>query len=238
MKEKKVTIREVAELAGVSISSVSRYLADPKSIQPLAAYNIKNAINELQYEPNMFARNLKRGQTQIVGLIVPHMEYFFGKICHVVSDYFFERKYITYICESDSEREKELFYVQELLNQRAAGIIIAPSGQNTPYLQGVTKNYKNMIAIDRQEDIGCDMVLENHRDNAYHLISWLLKNKPCSRIMMLFGWSDSFNTRMCLAGANQALEEAGRDGSRVIKIFTARKIEVVMDALSDGLRID
>ena len=59
MKEKKVTIREVAELAGVSISSVSRYLADPKSIQPLAAYNIKNAINELQYEPNMFARNLK-----------------------------------------------------------------------------------------------------------------------------------------------------------------------------------
>ena len=88
-----------------------------------------------------------------------------------------------------------------------------------------------MIAIDRQEDIGCDMVLENHRDNAYHLISWLLKNKPCSRIMMLFGWSDSFNTRMCLAGANQALEEAGRDGSRVIKIFTARKIEVVMDAL-------
>ena len=73
MKEKKVTIREVAELAGVSISSVSRYLADPKSIQPLAAYNIKNAINELQYEPNMFARNLKRGQTQIVGLIVPHI---------------------------------------------------------------------------------------------------------------------------------------------------------------------
>jgi LacI family transcriptional regulator len=49
--------------------------------------------------------------------------------------------------------------------------------------------------------------------------------------MMLFGWSDSFNTRMCLAGANQALEEDERDGSRVIKIFTARKIEVVMDAL-------
>lgn len=231
MKEKKVTIREVAELAGVSISSVSRYLADPKSIQPLAAYNIKNAINELHYEPNVFARNLKRGQTQIVGLIVPHMEYFFGKICHVVSDYFFERKYVTYICESDSEREKELFYVQELLNQKAAGIIIAPSGQNTPYLQGVAKKYKNMIAIDRQEDIGCDMVLENHRDNSYQLISWLLKNRPCSRIMMLFGWSDSFNTRMCLAGASQALGEVGYEERRVIKIYTARKVEMVLDAL-------
>ena len=158
MKQKKVTIREVAELAGVSISSVSRYLADPKSIQPLAAYNIKNAINELQYEPNIFARNLKKGQSQVIGLVVPHMEYFFGKICSVVSDYFFERQYVTYICESDSTREKELFYVQALLNQKAAGIIIAPCGQNTMYLKNVCKNYTNMVAIDRLEEIGCDMV--------------------------------------------------------------------------------
>lgn len=63
MKEKKVTIREVAALAGVSISSVSRYLKDPKSVQPLAAYNIKNVIRELEYEPNIFAQNLKRGRS-------------------------------------------------------------------------------------------------------------------------------------------------------------------------------
>lgn len=80
--------------------------------------------------------------------------------------------------------------MQELLNQKAAGIIIAPSGQNTPYLQGVAKNYKNMIAIDRQEDIGCDMVLENHRDNSYQLISWLLKNRPCSRMDIDFTADD------------------------------------------------
>ena len=92
MKEKKATIREVAALAGVSISSVSRYLKDPKSIQPLAAYNIKNAIRELEYEPNLFAQNLKRGKTNIIGLVVPHMEYCFGRVCRGVSDYFFERK--------------------------------------------------------------------------------------------------------------------------------------------------
>ncbi len=116
MKEKKVTIREVAELAGVSISSVSRYLADPKSIQPLAAYNIKNAINELQYEPNMFATNLKRGHTRSSVLLFRIWNIFSEKDV-VVSDYFSARKYITYICESDSEREKELFYVQELLTR-------------------------------------------------------------------------------------------------------------------------
>ena len=114
MKEKKATIREVAALAGVSISSVSRYLKDPKSIQPLAAYNIKNAIRELQYEPNMFAQNLKRGKSNIVGLVVPHTEYFFSRVCRGVSDYFFERKYVTFICESDNDGAKEKFYVQEI----------------------------------------------------------------------------------------------------------------------------
>lgn len=74
MKEKKVTIKDVAALAGVSISSVSRYLADPKSIQPLAADNIKNAIRELQYEPNSFAQNLKRGKSNVIGVVVPHYE--------------------------------------------------------------------------------------------------------------------------------------------------------------------
>lgn len=231
MKEKKVTIREVAALAGVSISSVSRYLKDPKSIQPLAAYNIKNAIRELEYEPNLFAQNLKRGKSNIVGLVVPHMEYFFGRVCRGVSDYFFERNYVTFVCESDNDGDKERFYVQELLNQKAAGIIIAPSGLNTAYLKKVARDYKNLVMIDRKEEVGCDIVLENHRENAYNLVSWLLKNKPCRQVLMLFGWIDSFNTRMCMEGSNQAFAEAGKPEEEILRVVTSRKIDVIVDAL-------
>ena len=238
MKEKKVTIREVAAMAGVSISSVSRYLADPKSIQPLAAYNIKNAIRELKYEPNSFAQNLKRGKSNIIGLVVPHMEFFFGRVCSGVSDYFFERKYVTFICQSDNDGEKEKFYIQELLNKKAAGIILAPSGQNTMYLQSVARDYKNMVMIDRLEEVGCDIVLENHRENAYQLLSWLLKNKPCSQILMLYGWNESFNTRMCQEGSAQAFKEAGKPEEQICRVFTARKIDTVADALKQfSLRI-
>ena len=231
MKEKKATIREVAALAGVSISSVSRYLKDPKSIQPLAAYNIKNAIRELQYEPNTFAQNLKRGKSNIVGLVVPHTEHFFSRVCRGVSDYFFERKYVTFICESDNDGTKEKFYVQELLNQKAAGIIIAPCGQNSMYLQNVSREYKNMVVIDRLEKVGCDIVLENHRENAYNMVSWLLKNKPCRQVLMLFGWIDSYNTRMCMEGSYQAFAEAGNPEEEILRVVTARKIDAVVDAL-------
>ena len=231
MKEKKVTIREVAALAGVSISSVSRYLKDPKSIQPLAAYNIKNAIRELEYEPNLFAQNLKRGKSNIVGLVVPHMEYFFGRVCRGVSDYFFERNYVTFVCESDNDGAKERFYIQELLNQKAAGILIAPSGLNTAYLKKVARDYKNMVMINRKEEVGCDIVLENHRENAYNLVSWLLKNKPCRQVLMLFGWIDSFNTRMCMEGSNRAFAEAGKPEEEILRVVTSRKIDVIVDAL-------
>ncbi|MGI5947434.1 MAG: LacI family DNA-binding transcriptional regulator [Lachnospiraceae bacterium] len=232
MKEKKATIREVAALAGVSISSVSRYLKDPKSIQPLAAYNIKNAIRELEYEPNLFAQNLKRGKSNIIGLVVPHMEYFFGRICRGVSDYFFERNYVTFICESDNDGAKERFYIQELLNQKAAGILIAPSGLNTAYLKKVARSYDNMVMIDRKEEVGCDIVLENHRENAYNLVSWLLRNKPCRQVLMLFGWIDSFNTRMCMEGSNQAFSEAGKPEEEILRVITSRRIDTVVDALA------
>lgn len=232
MKEKKATIKEVAALAGVSISSVSRYLKDPKSIQPLAAYNIKNAIRELEYEPNLFAQNLKRGKSNIIGLVVPHMEYFFGRICRGVSDYFFERNYVTFICESDNDGAKERFYIQELLNQKAAGILIAPSGLNTAYLKKVARSYRNMVMIDRKEEVGCDIVLENHRENAYNLVSWLLKNKPCCQVLMLFGWIDSFNTRMCMEGSDQAFAEAGKPEEEILRVITSRRIDIVVDALA------
>ena len=233
MKEKKATIREVAALAGVSISSVSRYLKDPKSIQPLAAYNIKNAIRELEYEPNLFAQNLKRGKSNIIGLVVPHMEYFFGRICRGVSDYFFERNYVTFICESDNDGAKERFYIQELLNQKAAGILIAPSGLNTAYLKKVARSYNNMVMIDRKEEVGCDIVLENHRENAYNLVSWLMKNKPCRQVLMLFGWdSMRFNTRMCMEGSDQAFAEAGKPEEEILRVITSRRIDTVVDALA------
>jgi len=59
---KNTTIRDVARVAGVSISSVSRYLKEPSSINPIAAIAVRDAIKELNYVPNPFAQNLKREQ--------------------------------------------------------------------------------------------------------------------------------------------------------------------------------
>lgn len=231
MVEKKATIRDVAKLAGVSISTVSRYLNNPTSIKPVAAYRVKKAVLELDYEPNAAARNLKKGKSKLIGVIVPHMRVFFEEASSVITDYFYDRGYVTVLCISDNEEQKERFFVEELIRQQAAGIIIAPSGKNTDYLRKVYEKHQNLVAIDRSEAIGCPMVLENHRENAYQLLKYLLKNGHYDKILFLHGWENSFSTKMCRAGITCAAEEAGVPEERLIVQYTHSNRKGTMEAL-------
>lgn len=232
MKDKKVTIVQVAERANVSTASVSRYLKDPTSIKAISAVRIKEAIKELQYKPNANARNLRRNETNIIGLVIPHLEYFFDDICRVVSDYFFNRGYITYICESDNDGVKEKKYVQQLISQRVDGIIIAPSGQNTMFFRDLTQNFRNIIAIDREEEIGCDIVLENHKENAKRLLSWELENHPHEKILLLFGWQESYSTRMCKIGVDEIIKKYNIDDNNIEYCYTYRQRQSIIDAIN------
>ena len=70
VKEKRATIKDVAALSGVSISTVSRYLSNPESVKPFAAYKIKDAVNQLGYVPNTFARSLRKGGSKTIGVVM------------------------------------------------------------------------------------------------------------------------------------------------------------------------
>lgn len=239
---KKVTICEVASAAGVSISTVSRYLENPKSVRPLTAYNIKNAIRELNYEPNVFAQSLKRGRSKSIGIIVPHTEFFFGDVCAVVSDYFYERGYITFICRSDNDGDKERFIVRELLSQGVAGLVITPSGQNTSYLRSVAQNYKNMVLFDRYHDIGCDSVITgDYEQIAYKLTSFAMKNYPCTPLYSMYGFEQASSIQMMAKGAKRAFSETGRDDSDLHQVYNCaimdnidRTILTVRENLKSG----
>lgn len=207
-QQKRTTIREVAARAEVSISTVSRYLSDPTSVQPFLAYRIKDAIKELEYVPNTFARNLRRGSSMAVGVVVPNLEFFFGKSCRAISDYFYNQNYVTFICESDNEAQKEQFFIQQLIEQQVAGIIVATCGYNTMFLQQVHQQYKNLVMLDRAENIGCDIVTENHEENAFRLTQFVLANNQCDSLELLLGKEVGVNTKLCIKGVERALSQA------------------------------
>ena len=222
-KEKRATIKDVAALAGVSISTVSRYLSNPESVKPFAAYKIKDAVNQLGYVPNTFARSLRKGSSRTVGVVVPNLEFFFGKASKAISDYFYGQGYVTFICETDNESDKEKFFIQQLINQQVAGMIIASSGLNTVFLENTFSQFLNMVMLDRAENIGCDIVAENHEENAYQIMRHMLKDKPRHQIELILGEQTAVNTRLHLAGIHRAIQEMGWDPSLVRPWYGCRR---------------
>lgn len=234
VKEKRATIKEVAALSGVSISTVSRYLSNPESVKPFAAYKIKDAVNQLGYVPNTFARSLRKGGSKTIGVVIPNLEFFFGKASKAISDYFYSQGYVTFICETDNESDKEKFFIQQLIDQQVAGMIIASSGLNTAFLQKTYSQYPNMVMLDRAEKIGSDIVAENYEETTYQLLIHMLKNKPCTRIELILGEETAVNTRLHMEGIHRALKEMGRDYSLVRPWYGCRrdgKIGDIMEAV-------
>ena len=67
-----VSIREIAKKAGVAVSTVSRVLNDHPHVATATRTKVKNIIDELGYVPNQVARDLSRGKTYKIGVVIPH----------------------------------------------------------------------------------------------------------------------------------------------------------------------
>lgn len=206
----KVTLVQVAEHAGVSPSSVSRYVNDPHSIKPIPALRIEKAIKELGYIPNTFAQGLKRGQSNIIGVIVPQLGPFYVRICSALSDFFYQNRYLLFICETNNDPKREQYYINSLIGQQAAGILAATSGQNDDFLRDLQRHYPHILMLDNSADLPFDSVYENNRESSYLLTKYMIEQGH-RKFIVLTHYGRTPNMTHRLNGVCQALQEAGLD---------------------------
>ncbi|GAB3246844.1 LacI family DNA-binding transcriptional regulator [Kineosporia babensis] len=106
-----VTLRDVAEKAGVSVRTVSNVVNGFQHIAPATRARVQAALEELNYRPNLVARSLRQGRTGIIMLVLPEINVsYFGELAHEVVDYATSVGITVQIDESggDPKREKEL----------------------------------------------------------------------------------------------------------------------------------
>lgn len=155
-----VTIAEVARIAGVSKSTVSRYLnglydhmgADTRE-------RISRVIAELDYRPNTLARSLKQKRTHTVGAIVANiLNPFSTSIIRGIEDTLQEAGFNLILCNADDDPAKERDYVNMLVDKQIDGLIINTTGCNNELIAQVNQNTP-VVLIDRKvPDIGIDTV--------------------------------------------------------------------------------
>jgi len=236
-----VTILDVAKEAGVSIGTVSRYMADPEQVNKVNQKNIAKAIEKLEFIPNNYARHLKRGTTNIVGFITPDItQELFNKVAKALNQILIEYGYLLIICDSEESPKKEKQLINTLLQQNAALIIIASSGQNEKFLAtAAEKNPKKIMLFDRMvPGVPTECLCEDNEYNAYKLVNNLIIHDVLkdSQYVVLSGTDYSPITHYRLQGVKKAFKEHNivLDDEKVIKNLctTAKTKEIVLKLLS------
>jgi LacI family transcriptional regulator len=108
-RRKAITIRDVAEEAKLSPAAVSRYLNRSIVLPGKSASRIDEAIRKLDYQPNGLARNLSRGRSQMIGLVIPEISNpFFAALASAVEDVAFRAGHGVLLCNTRNDPTREL----------------------------------------------------------------------------------------------------------------------------------
>lgn len=119
------TLKDVAERAGVTVTTVSRVINDRGYISSQTRQRVYDVMKELNYQPNELARSLSKQKTNTIGVIVPHIVHpYFAKLISNLESEAAKKKLKMILCNTKGETEKEKEYLEMCRSNRVAGIIL------------------------------------------------------------------------------------------------------------------
>ncbi|GKU23463.1 LacI family DNA-binding transcriptional regulator [Clostridium folliculivorans] len=178
------TIKDVAEIAGVTVTTVSRVLNNRGYISDSTREKVNAAMKELNYQPNELARSLFRKKSNIIGLIVPDVAHpFFAKLTSYIEAYAYAAGYKVLLCNSYQDATKEKDYVEMLKGNQVDGIIM---GSHTLETSDYLTPTLPIVAIDR--DFSNNIPFITSDNYAGGLIATnLLLDKGCKKLAHISG---------------------------------------------------
>lgn len=130
---KKLTIVDIAKMAGVGSTTVSRYF-NGGNLKKETREKIKKIVEEYNYTPNTFAKALKGTDSKIIGVIVPCLHsYVSSNTLKYIDKSLKENNYETLIMNADFDEEKQLDYIRKLARMNVDGIILLPTTMSKSY---------------------------------------------------------------------------------------------------------
>ncbi|GAB6896945.1 LacI family DNA-binding transcriptional regulator [Kineosporia succinea] len=207
-----VTMREVAEHAGVSVSTASRALGGSASISEETRARVMAAAGELGYRVNRAARSLRSRESRLVGLVLNNLlNASFHTIAQVVQRRLASEGYQLILCTTDADVTTERNLLETLADHGVDGVVVIGSGQNsaiTNQLQSSGTAVVNVIRSSR--DSASPTVLAADRDGSYQATRYLLELGH--RAIGFIGALDTADSgRERLRGYREALASEGID---------------------------
>lgn len=204
------TIKDVANLAGVSISTVSKYL-NGGNVRGDNADAIRDAISSLGYRINPFARNLKSQHNRSIGILLPNMTApFFGAVIASFEKAVREAGYHTLISCYGSNHGLERDNLMFLISNGIDGLVYIPEDITADeYFELTSHHNVPMVQIDRIiQGVETDSVIVDNADAVYEAVCQLI-NRGHQRIAMIAGPKSVFTAKERQIGYLRALSDNG-----------------------------
>lgn len=186
---KRISQREIANLLGVNVSTVSRALRGLEGVSQELRQEILAIAKDRGYRPNPFAVSLRYDTTRTIGIVVPDIS--FNHFAHIVKRIEAEARKEGYMCiitDSDDKYETEKSCLDLLVNMHVEGIIICPSQETNDFshILKVKKTHIPIVLFDRDADIDISSVTINDVESARQVTETLI-NGGAKRIAFLGG---------------------------------------------------
>ena len=208
---KKVSLQEIAKLAGVSKTTVSAVLnnrAKEYGIRAETEQKVKDTAARFNYAPNKMARGLRLKKTQTIGLVVPDVSnWFFSQLSASLQKVAAEAAYHLYITASNYNEEEEYRTINDLLAWHIDGLIVASMMKKEQIPQNFLHSQIPIVYVDRRiESDNISWVASDNTQGAYDLISYLCSTGV--REIYYLGGLETISTFIHrVEGYRRALEE-------------------------------
>lgn len=186
-KEKKPGIKEVAKVAGVSPTTVSRVLNNRGYISEETRQKVYQSMDKIGYYPNEIARALLNHRTYFIGVIVPSIiSPFHGEVVQNIEACLSKENYKMLLCNSNNKTETEKEYVSMLKRNQVDGMIVGTHNNHSDIMEEYSNLNMPVVAVDRY--LG-DQVVTVSCDNyrVGQLATRHLLEKGCRNILCIRG---------------------------------------------------
>ncbi|MER7892094.1 LacI family DNA-binding transcriptional regulator [Micromonospora sp. NPDC094482] len=207
--ENRVTLVQVAKLAGVSPTTVSHVLSGKRWVAEATQETVRSVIRELGYRPNNVARSLRTRRSRMVAVVVPDItNTFYAVLTRGLADAVDGAGYGTYVCNTDGNPEREDAFLADVLDRGADGVVMAagrtaaqprtgPAGPGLPAVR---------VGGSRDDEPHADLVMPDDTVGSHAAVSHLIR-RGARRIAIIEGPLPAGSARE--EGYRQALAENG-----------------------------
>ncbi len=204
------TIKDVADLAGVSAATVSRVLNEYPQIREPTRNRVLRAVEQLGYQPSRVARRMRSKRTSILGLILSDLgNPFFAAVVSGIEAVAYASGYSLLLCSSDEDPVREEAYIHVLMAEMIGGLIISTTDENSTTCQALIDRGIPVVAMDRRlRRLNVDTVVVDNVRGSYQAVRHLI-GLGHRRIALIGGPPAVTTGRERQEGYLQALADSG-----------------------------